>query len=301
MHERRVGRGGDAARGEVRHRQLALAGDVARPARSGAPSVLGLGHQLARASTCRAGAMLAAHRAHVAHRLDDVAGAGLALGADHRRALADAAQRLAEVAAAAHERHLEVVLVDVVLLVGRGEHLALVDEVHAERLEHLRLGEVADAALGHHRDRDRLHDLLDLLDRGHARHAALGADVGRHALERHHRDRARVLGDLGLLGVGDVHDDAALEHLGEADLHAKLRRLEIHVFPPFPRPPTHRKLVATHPSSAMRICHPRPALLLRASPRDAQIHTSGSAACPGASAATNRFTPSSSCLPPTAA
>ena len=37
---------------------------------------------------------------------------------------------------------------------------------------------------------------------GHARHAALLADVGRHALERHHRHRARVLGDARLLGVG---------------------------------------------------------------------------------------------------
>ena len=43
-------------------------------------------------------------RAQVTHRLDDVAGAGLALRADHGRALADAAQRLAEVGGAAHER-----------------------------------------------------------------------------------------------------------------------------------------------------------------------------------------------------
>ena len=42
--------------------------------------------------------------AHVAHRLDHVAGAGLALGADHRRALGDPPQRLAEVGRAAHER-----------------------------------------------------------------------------------------------------------------------------------------------------------------------------------------------------
>ena len=42
-------------------------------------------------------------RTQVAHRLDDVAGAGLALGADHARALADAPQRLAEVRRAAHE------------------------------------------------------------------------------------------------------------------------------------------------------------------------------------------------------
>ena len=62
---------------------------------------------------------LAGDRAHVAHGLDDVAGAGLALGADHRRALADAPQRLAEVGRAAHERDLERPLVDVVGLVGR--------------------------------------------------------------------------------------------------------------------------------------------------------------------------------------
>ena len=62
---------------------------------------------------------VAADRAHVAHGLDDVAGAGLALGADHRRALGDPAQRLAEVGGAADERHLERPLVDVVGLVGR--------------------------------------------------------------------------------------------------------------------------------------------------------------------------------------
>jgi hypothetical protein len=50
---------------------------------------------------------LRAQGAQVAHALDDVARAGLALGAQHGRALADAAQGLAQVAAAADERHLE--------------------------------------------------------------------------------------------------------------------------------------------------------------------------------------------------
>ena len=43
--------------------------------------------------------------------------------------------------------------------------------------------------------RDRLHDLADLADGRHARHAAFLADVGGHALQRHHRRRAGVLGD----------------------------------------------------------------------------------------------------------
>ena len=45
------------------------------------------------------------------------------------------------------------------------------------------------------------------------------ADVGGHALERHDGAGAGVFGDLGLLGVGDVHDDAALEHVGETALY----------------------------------------------------------------------------------
>ena len=97
----------------------------------------------------------------MADGLDDVAGARLALGADHRRALGDPPQRLAEVGRAAHERDAERPLVDVVRLVGGGEDLGLVDVVDLEGLEHLRLGEVPDAGLGHDRDGHRLLDALD--------------------------------------------------------------------------------------------------------------------------------------------
>ncbi len=75
----------------------------------------------------------------------DVAGACLAFAADHRRAFVDASERLAKIARAADERNFEVVLLDVELLVGRGEHFALVDVVDTQRLEHARLDEVADA------------------------------------------------------------------------------------------------------------------------------------------------------------
>ena len=109
------------------------------------------------------------------------------------------------------------------------EHLGLVDVVHLERLEHLGLDEVADARLGHHGDGHGLLDLLDLGRVGHARHAAVGADVGGHALQRHHGGRARVLGDLRLLGGDHVHDHAALEHLGEAGLDSEGAGLHGHI------------------------------------------------------------------------
>ena len=137
-------------------------------------------------------------RAHVAHRLDDVAGAGLALGADHRGALADPPQRLAEVGGAAHERDLERPLVDVVALIRRGKHLGLVHVVDLQRLQHLGLEEMPDARLGHHGDADGLLNADDHLRVGHARHAPVAANVRRHPLERHHRGGAGVLGDLRL-------------------------------------------------------------------------------------------------------
>jgi hypothetical protein len=59
----------------------------------------------------------------VPNGLDHVARAGLALGADHRRALGDPPERLAQVPRAAHERDRERPLVDVVLLVGGREDL----------------------------------------------------------------------------------------------------------------------------------------------------------------------------------
>ena len=110
-----------------------------------------------------------------------------------------------------------------VCLVGRRQHLRLVDVVDLERLEHLRLDEVADPRLRHHRDADRLLDAGDHLGVGHPRDAAVAADVGGHAFERHHRRGARLLGDRRLLGRHDVHDHAALQHLGQAALDPECR------------------------------------------------------------------------------
>ena len=190
--------------------------------------LLGRHEQLVLAQSLEA-ADLGQHVAQLADGLDDVAGPGLALGPHHRGALVDPAQGFAEVAAAAHERDLEGVLVDVVALVGRREHLRLVDVVDAERLEDLRLDEMTDARLGHDRDGDRVHDPLDHRGIGHAGHAAGCPDIGRDALERHHGDGAGILGDLGLVGGDDVHDDAALEHLGETGLGCPGRRFDGHV------------------------------------------------------------------------
>ena len=55
----------------------------------------------------------------------------------------------------------------------------------------------------------------------HARHAALSANHGRNALERHYRYGSRLFRDASLLDVHHVHDDPALQHLGKAHLQAQ--------------------------------------------------------------------------------
>ncbi len=95
--------------------------------------------------------------------MNDIAGAGFALGANHGRAFGDATQSFAQVARAADERRLEGVLVHVVLFVGGRQNFGFVDVVDADLLQDLGLGEVSDAALGHDGDRDGAHDLLDEL------------------------------------------------------------------------------------------------------------------------------------------
>ena len=79
---------------------------------------------------------------------------------------------------------------------------------------------MTDAGLRHHGDAHRSDDRIDHVGVGHTRHATLSADIGWYPLECHDRNGAGVLGDLRLLDVHHVHDDAALEHLGHATLHA---------------------------------------------------------------------------------
>lgn len=69
----------------------------------------------------------------VAHSLNHVACASLALGADHGCTLGHAAQGLPKITASTHEWDLEVVLVDVVNLISGCEYLHSIDSLAADR------------------------------------------------------------------------------------------------------------------------------------------------------------------------
>src|SRR5262249_28000141 len=145
----------------------------------------------------------------------DIARAGFAFGADHSRALTDAPQCLAQVARSTHERHREKVLIDMEMLISRRQHLRLVDAIHANGLQDLSFNKVTDTALGHDRNSDGLFNRNKSLWTAQARHATMNTNVGRHALQGHNRASSRLFGDARLLGIHNITDNSALEHLGE--------------------------------------------------------------------------------------
>ena len=118
----------------------------------------------------------------MAHCLNNVPCPRLALGAHHCSALVDASEGLTEILAATNERHLEVVLVEVVTIVRGGEHFGLVDVVNVEGLKDARLALVADACLRHHWDGDGGLDPLDHVGIAHAGNATVATNVRGDAL-----------------------------------------------------------------------------------------------------------------------
>jgi hypothetical protein len=155
--------------------------------------------------------------AEVLHRLGNVTGPGLALGADHGRAFGDTPQRLAEIPAPADKRHLEAPFVDVVEIIGRSQYFGFIDKVYLQSFQNARFHKMPDSALSHHGNSDYPFDTFDHVQIGHARHAAFSPDIRGHAFESHNSGRAALLGDFGLLRRGDIHDDPALQHLGQPD------------------------------------------------------------------------------------
>lgn len=225
-HEGSIGGGGNTTGSKVDDGQAAQLGSLAQKLNVNLELAGELAETdnatLSKSSLCLGN--IAVDGLHVADSLDDVTSASLTLGSDHGGTLGDAAQSLTEVTAAADKRHAEGALLDVALVVSGCQDLGLVNVVNAQGLEDLALDEVADTGLGHDRDGN---GLLDLLDHGRVRHAgdaAVLANVGGDSLEGHDGAGTSFFGNAGLLGVGDVHDDTTLEHLGEAGLEGEAGR-----------------------------------------------------------------------------
>lgn len=140
-HQRRISRCRNATRGEVDNGETTLFGGLAQEL-IGSTQLAGIRAQLGlrvrraeKDASCASNLLI--DRAHMLNRLNNVARAGLTLGADHGSTLGNAAQGLTEVTATADERNFEIVLLDVVFVIGRSQHFGFVDVVNAEGLEDL--------------------------------------------------------------------------------------------------------------------------------------------------------------------
>jgi hypothetical protein len=60
-----------------------------------------------------------------------------------------------------------------------------------------------------------IRDVANLLGRCHASDPALGANLRGHPFQRHDGNSASLFSNCRLIGIGDVHGDAAFQHLGQ--------------------------------------------------------------------------------------
>ena len=143
------------------------------------------------------------------HSLHHVASARFALCTNHGSTLIDATQSLSQILGTTHKGYLELPLVDMIYIIGRTEHLALVDVVYLYSLQNLCFGEVSNAALGHHGNAHSLLNALYHLGVTHAAHATSRTYVGRNALQGHHSTCTCLLRNSRLLRSRYIHNHSA--------------------------------------------------------------------------------------------
>ena len=100
-------------------------------------------------------------------------------------------------------------------IVGGRQYLAFIDIVDFNGLQNLGLHKVTDTALGHDGNGNGFLNSPDHFGIAHAGHTSGGTDVCRNALQSHNGTGSCLLGNLCLLRCGNIHDDAALQHLGQ--------------------------------------------------------------------------------------
>ncbi|OQB04832.1 MAG: hypothetical protein BWY20_00277 [Spirochaetes bacterium ADurb.Bin215] len=216
-HERGICRCRDAACGEVRNRQLAEFSCFKHEI-VWSLQLFRCGHQFRFVHVLYA-ADICHELAHVAHCFNYVSCTGFALGTHHGRAFADAAEGFAKIPASANKGHLELVLVDMIGLVRRGEHFAFVDKVDGKRFKNLSFHKMTDTTFCHDRNGNAFLNFLDHFRIGHAGYSAIPADIRGDPFEGHNGRCSGVFSDLCLVGIGDIHYHAALEHFRQSDFY----------------------------------------------------------------------------------
>lgn len=112
--------------------------------------------------------------------------------------------------------------------------------IDGKRGTNLAFDKVADTSFGHDRDGDCGHDIFDHGGIGHASNTTFDSDIGGDSLEGHDGCCTGFFSDAGLysismhylrrerkeethlLGIDDVHDNAAFQHLSQTSLDGEV-------------------------------------------------------------------------------
>src|SRR5215831_6914254 len=75
---------------------------------------------------------------------------------------------------------------------------------------------MSDPTLGHNWDTDRIHDILYSLEARSSCHSSRLSNIKRQLVQDHDCDSPRILSNLSLFDVGNIHYDSVLLHVGKA-------------------------------------------------------------------------------------
>jgi hypothetical protein len=151
----------------------------------------------------------------VPNSLYNIASTRFALCPNHGCTFCNSPQSFAQILCTANKRNFECSLVDVVYIISRREDFAFVDVVDFDCLQNLCFCKMADSALCHNRNANSILNALDHLRVAHTGNAASGTNVSRNPFQCHNGTSTSCFCNLCLFWCGNVHDDAALEHLSQ--------------------------------------------------------------------------------------
>ena len=104
---------------------------------------------------------LTLHQTHVTDSLHNITRTRLTLCTNHRCTLCNTTQCLAQVACTTYEWHLKLRLINMIDIISRRKHLALINVINLYCLQNLCLRDMPDTALCHHRNRNSLLNTLN--------------------------------------------------------------------------------------------------------------------------------------------
>ena len=153
------------------------------------------------------------NHAHVAYSLNNISCTWLTLCANHGCTFCNTAQCFAKVLCSTNERHIKLVLINVINIVSWRKYFAFIDIIDFNSLKNLCFNKVSDTHFCHYWNADCFLNATYHLRIAHTRNTTCSADIGWNALQCHYCASTSSLSYACLFRSCNVHNYTAFKHL----------------------------------------------------------------------------------------